>query len=449
MHKKLFIIVILTLLFIFTLTKKIIKFEFPTFKVVLDPGHGGVNIDPRSKHGDRYDLISGKYLDIFKPGASYRNLREHIIVFDISKKVMKILKLCGPKGNYKKFKKIINKYTDVEPERINIISSMSRGKSIDENGNYNGKDPNSGFRMFDYPDKDGDIQPGRISRINALRPHLVVSLHCATRSSKTFNGMSPVVIPSHGFLRKGLLYLQNRQSSENYFDKSSVEYWFCESTKRTPFKWFLNDASLYFTGFPLNNDLTVNLKKFKGYRYNMIKWAYSDPAGWEKTAKHHKNETKYSSDYKNYKPEGKFWDRERLKFEKFRRERGIEGYGGDNAYASYEIIRYILLALHKKGHRHRKLKPNNSYFSVWIMPLHLNAINAFIELGYLDMKIYRHTLTKKQNEIAEGIAVGIYSLLSGLKIKNKKFKYSPKGKKIDLKKYNITKEVSYFDAVVD
>jgi hypothetical protein len=49
------------------------------------------------------------------------------------------------------------------------------------------------------------------------------------------------------------------------------------------------------------------------------------------------------------------------------------------------------------------------------MPLNVNAINHFIELGYLNRRIDRHTLLNRQDEIAEGVAVGIYSLLAGMK----------------------------------
>ena len=83
------------------------------------------------------------------------------------------------------------------------------------------------------------------------------------------------------------------------------------------------------------------------------------------------------------------------------------------------------------------------------MPLHVNAISAFIELGYLNRSRDRFILTKKQDEIAEGIAIGIFSLLSGLDLKDKKYKYTPRGKGIDFYKYRISGDETYFDAVTD
>jgi len=83
------------------------------------------------------------------------------------------------------------------------------------------------------------------------------------------------------------------------------------------------------------------------------------------------------------------------------------------------------------------------------VPLHVNAINAFIELGYLNRARDRFILTRKQEVMAEGIAVGIYSLLNGLAPKNQKYRYVPRGKKLDLDKYRITEDESYFDVVTD
>ncbi|EMO62743.1 hypothetical protein LEP1GSC133_4381 [Leptospira borgpetersenii serovar Pomona str. 200901868] len=42
------------------------------FKVVIDPGHGGLDLKPKEDHGDKYDPISGKYLELYKAGASFK-----------------------------------------------------------------------------------------------------------------------------------------------------------------------------------------------------------------------------------------------------------------------------------------------------------------------------------------------------------------------------------------
>jgi hypothetical protein len=423
------------------------RFEFPIFRVIIDPGHGGIGKNPMSVHGDRYDTIYGRYLDFFKEGAARGSLREGNIVYSIARKTEKILKLLAPGGNNKKFYRLLEKYTDGNPLKLSIITHMSRDRSITEDEAVAVEDPNAPFRLFDYPDSDRVIRPGRISRINALKPHLVVSLHLAESGPRDFEGMNPVITPPNSFLNEGLRYLMGEQNGRKFYNASPYREWFVEETKRSDFDWFLNDVSLYFTGYPLRKSHDIDRTSFKGYRYNMVTWSYADGSGWENAAKYHVPSSPYASAFKDFIPEGRFWERERSRYEGYRRDGGDEGFGGDNAYASYEIIRYICYSLYLHGDDYHTQKPGKSYISVWIMPLHVNAINAFIELGYLNRNRDRFILTKKQDEIAEGIAVGIFSLLSGLDLKDKRFKYTPRGKGIDLDKYRISGDETYFDAV--
>jgi hypothetical protein len=232
---------------------------------------------------------------------------------------------------------------------------------------------------------------------------------------------------------------------KNPIRKPLIKYWFMESGRRTRFQWFLNDTAMYFTAYNIHKNGRVNFREYRGYRYNMFQWSYNDPKGWEKTARKHRPNTPYSYHYKTIKPHGKFWDRERSKYEEFRRSKGPEGYGGDNAYASYELIRFIQYNLRMNGDRDRQLVPGKPYVSIWIVPQHVNAICAYLELGYLIRWRDRVRLTKKQNEIAEGLAVGIYSLFTGIRIKKSRLPYLPKGKKLNLKKYHIHSSKSYFN----
>ncbi len=443
------ILIPLCILFIILYPTRVLRQEFPTFRVVIDPGHGGVGRNPMSIHGDRYDAISGKYLDSFKYGAALGKLREHEIAYDIAIKVEKYLRYLSPGAPHNKFYEILEKYSDEPPSNIDVLTYLSRDKSIAEEKADSLDDPNGPFRLFDYPDRDGGISPGRLSRINAVRPHLVVSLHMAESGPRDYAGINPVITPAHDLLRNGLLYLKGDSSRKKIYKNSSYRDWFVESDTRSEFDWFLNDASLYFTGYPLRKNLEIDRSGFKGYRYNMVRWAYSDIQGWQYPARYHLPATKYSTSFKDFVPSGKFWDRERSKYESFRRDGGPEGYGGDNAYASYEIVRYMLYSLALHGNDYRTQKPGKSYMSVWIVPLHVNAVSAFLELGYLNRPRDRYLLTRKQEELAEGIAVGIYSLLSGLRVKDKKYRYAPRGKKLNLDKYRTGGEESYFDAVIE
>lgn len=421
--------------------------EFPVFRVMIDPGHGGIGKSPMSVHGDRYDTIGKRYLDVFKEGAERGGLHERTIVYSIARKTEKILRLLGPNGDRNKFYRILERYTDDTPREATIVTFMSRGRSLTEEEADFKKDPNAPFRLFDYPDTDGEMQPGRLSQINACKPHLVVSLHLASSGPRDFEGMSPVVLPPYRFLHEGLKYLQGDRDDKKFFFRSPYREWFIEQYTRSDFNWFLNDASLYFTGSPLRHDLEQDRPAFKGYRYNMVRWSYADDPGWEHAARHEIPLSRYAPTLGNFVPEGRFWERERSIFEQYRRDGGPEGFGGDNAYASYEIIRYICYSLFLHGDDNPSQKPGKSYISVWILPLHVNAVNAFIELGYLNRARDRHILIKRQDEIAEGIAVGIYSLLTGIEPRDKKYKQLPRGDNIDFSKYRTEGGDSYFEAV--
>ena len=422
--------------------------EFPVFRVVLDPGHGGIAAGDWRKHGDRYDAISGAYLQVFKEGASYGSLEEHVIVNSIAKKAARILENCGPGGDFSRFYPHLEKFTALPYDRISIVCMLSRGDSIGRKSKARRKDPNEGFRIFDFPGPDGEMRPGRLSRINAFRPQLVVSLHSTKKGSAYFRGMNPVIVPPHGFLLNGLLYLQGSVKSRRFFFSSPYGDWFEESDERSGYEWFLNDVMIYFTGYPLNRDRSVQREEFKGYRYNMVTWSYHDDDGWERDARSHRDDTPYAASAKGFAARGRFWERERSIHENYRRDGGMEGFGGDNHYASSEIIRYILMSLRLRGIYSYEQRLGRPYVSVWHMPIHMNAVSAFIEMGYLDRAHFRYLLTRRQDEIAEGIAVGIYSLLSGIRPKTTGSEGAPRGKRIDLKKYALSSNKSYFDAVV-
>ncbi len=441
------IYIIIILLFV-TYPQVLKKTEFPIFRVVLDPGHGGLYFTNRKQHGDRFDTLTGKYLQDYKDGCSYRKLEEHAIAYSIARKVKNILDLASPGGDFSKFSGILKRFTDDNPGRVFILSKLSREDSRNRQKLFKRNDSNAQFRLFDYPDKYGNLAPGRISKINSFKPHLVVSLHLDTRPPVYYRGINPVIVAPFSRLLNGLLYKQGKIKKNNFFYRNPYSNWYVESVKRTEFSWFLKDASVYFTGYPINKSGKIIQKDFMGYNYNMVSWAYKDPEGWEKIALKHPKKTRYANTHKEFSASGTFWDRERSKFEKYRRDGGEEGFGGDNLYASTEIIRYILFSLDLNGIRHKRQKLGNPYISTWALPLLVNAIAAYIELGYLALKRDRYLLTKKQDEIAEGIAAGIYSLLAGLKPKSQQFKYLPRGKRVDLKKYLVTPEKNYFEIVV-
>jgi hypothetical protein len=243
--------------------------------------------------------------------------------------------------------------------------------------------------------------------------------------------------------------LQAGETSKNINDNNILSSWFKEF-KKTPSKFvFFKDVSYYFTSYGMKKNYSIDINDLKGYKYNMITWRYSDPPKWHLLAEKHPVNSRYSSDYKTFKEEGDFWEREQSVYEEYRRGTSFKDFGGDNYFATYEIIKYILLSLNKSGISNKDKIPGKSYISNWSMPLLINAISAYIELGYLDRKWDRDILLNKQDKIAEGVAVGIYSLLAGIEKIDGNYKNKPTGKFIDLKKYNITKDKSYFDIVTE
>ncbi|MFW5769965.1 MAG: hypothetical protein ACOCX9_00885 [Spirochaetota bacterium] len=435
------------ILLVLFIPQKTIQYEFNIYRVVVDPGHGGFAMYPREEHGDRFDLLSGTYLDIFREGASYRGYHEHAHMYNVARKVDELLACCAPGGDYGKFYRILKKYTDEEPARVYISHMLSRGDSRDRDAIKSREDPNAEFRLFDYPDGDGTMRPGRISRINRFSPHLVVSLHLGGWAPRYYRGLNAVIVPPYKFMHKGLEYLRGDRSSTSFFFNQPYRDWFVESVRRSGFSWFKNDVSMYFTGFRTKPSGAIDTTAFRGYRYNMVGWKYNDGPGWCFSAKFHKHNTRYADTYKGFKPEGAFWEREKSKYEEYRRGNGPEGYGGDNLYASNELIRYILYSLGMRGIRHRDHRVAPPYISIWSLPLHVNAITAFLEVGYLNRPHTRYLLNSRSDEIAEGIAVGIYSLFAGIKPRERKVGHVPNGKRIDLEKYRMTNEIDYFQSV--
>jgi N-acetylmuramoyl-L-alanine amidase len=422
--------------------------EILEYRVVLDPGHGGISYRPIEKTGDRYDLLSGKYLDTFKEGTAFHNIYENIIMFQIGSKVKAILSKTETDEGFASFSKIVLKYSSNPVKRIKIKSFLSRPESMDRNAQMKLKDPNAGYRLFDYPGENGEIVNGRISYINSLKPNLVVSLHCASSTSRDRIGMNAVIVPPYKFFEKGLSLLQKKRTDTRFFYNSVYADWFEQNPSRSLFRWFLSDGFLYFSGYPLDKNNHPDFMKFRGYGRNMVHWIYSDPKGWAATASKHPSKSAYSNTIEGFIPQGAYWDRERSIYETYRRDGGIEGYGGDNLYSANEIIRFALLAVEKKGYRQADLRVAPPYMSSWVVPMYVNAISAYIELGYIKMPSYRHVLVEMQDDIAEGMAVGIYSLFAGLEIKESAFRFTPKGKKLDLERYKNKEGKSYFDMVV-
>jgi hypothetical protein len=446
--KRIFILLVLTLL-AFIPDNNIQENEFPLFRVVIDPGHGGVFLSDKKKHGDKFDMITAEYLDNFAEGANYKGIYEHKIVYNIAVKTINLLSYCSKDGDFEQFKKIMKKYTDNNIPKIYIETHISRGASVTPDKIKNYEDPNADYRLYDFPDSSGDMVKGRISKINEYKPHLVVSLHLAKSAPPDYKGMNGIIVPPYNVLKKGLLRLQSGDTGRALNDNDILRSWFKESNKVSSRYAFYKDSAQYFTSYGLNKNFNADHNDYNGYKYNMVTWRYSDKPFWDIEAEKHLSNSRYSSDFNSFREEGSFWEREQSVYEEYRRGTGFKDFGGDNYFATYEIIKYILFSLNESGVSHKDKIPGKPFVSTWSMPMLVNAINAYIELGYLNRKWDREVLLYRQDEIAEGVAIGIYSLLTGIDNIKGKFKHKPAGKSIDLNKYNITKDESYFDIVTD
>lgn len=447
-YKKALFAFLLMILLAFIPSPKVEQERVPLFRVVIDPGHGGFFNKDKIRHGDKFDTISGKYLDYFAEGASYKDIRECDLTYSIALKVMEKLSWCSEDGDFSRFKTILARFSGKEPQRIYIETMISREPSLTNEQKESESDPNAPYRLYDYADNDGDIKPGRISRINAFKPHLVVSLHMAEAAPEDYIGLNGIIIPPYNVLKAGFNVLK-KGKAKVYNPPVIVKSWFHESKKLPKKYYYFKDVSQYFTGYGITKHYKPDSEEFNGYKYNMVDWIYRDDKGWEETARVKKDNSPYTLNYVTFAEEGRFWEREKSVYEEYRRGSSSTGFGGDNYYATYEIIKYVLYSLHLNGIDGRDKKPGKPFVSTWSIPLLVNAVSAYIELGYFDRKWDRDVLVNRQEEISDGVAAGIYSLLAGIDDLNGNFRYKPEGNCIDLQKYYITYDKSYFDIVTD
>jgi N-acetylmuramoyl-L-alanine amidase len=444
--KKLFIFFILVLL-AFIPDRHIEENEFPLYRVVIDPGHGGAFLFDKKKHGDKFDMIMAEYLDHYAEGAVYKGIYEHKLMYNIALRTIDLLSYCSKDGDFEKFKTILKKYTEGTIKKIYIDTLISRENSLTEDQIKKSDDPNAPYRLYDFPDSKGNMIKGRISKINEFRPHLVVSLHCAQTAPPEYNGMNGIIVPPYNVLKKGFLRLQTEETWKNLNDNKILQSWFRKSNRKTYKYYYYKDCAQYFTAWGITKNYQLDTTDYYGYKYNMVTWKYCDKPYWDLEAEKHADYTKYSLNFNTFRENGDFWDREKSVYEEYRRGSGFRDFGGDNYFATYEIIRYILMSLNSSSPNPKSKVPGRPYISTWSVPLLINAISTYIELGYLDRKWDREILLNRQAEIAEGVAVGVYSLLAGIDLNKTRFRHKPSGKAIDFDKYRITNEKTYFDIV--
>lgn len=167
----------------------------PVFRIVVDPGHGGIAKDPKAQHGDKYDSVTQTYLETYKQGTEHGNLTERKVVLNLAKEVHRILKLTETEAGWKEFEGYLQLFSKKsEFTRVTLESKLTRETSFDEDSASD--DPNATYRLYDFPDpKTGVRRKGRLSKINESKPHLVLSLHLNPASKGQTGGMGAVLTP--------------------------------------------------------------------------------------------------------------------------------------------------------------------------------------------------------------------------------------------------------------
>lgn len=424
------------------------------YDVVIDPGHGGRYEPARSWSGDHWDPFSKTFLLPYNFGASSNGMYEHEWTLETAKKVEELLKLTHTDSGFVEFMKILQRHADVSSakvRRVRVNIHLTRRYSWEDDPEKNAPNVNKKYRLFDSPDsfsspsKGGPSEkmyPGRISFINQLSPDLVVCLHNNSSPNRNVRGFSSVIVPHFDFFSTINAIVTNglgnvapdrvRVNEPRYQKVANFITSAITRPDKIDVKTMISDTATYFTGF------RAFTQKFIGLRYLMVTWRY--------------NTTSPLTSFML------FFMRENSVYECYRRSGGPEGYGGDNFYSSEEIIRYIRSALWDDlkscngGYAARTSVEEyagshaSPFVSDWAIPLHVNAITAYVELGYLSNARDRKLLKEKQSVIAESVAVGIYSLLAGLKPKKTEGVEAPRGAAIDFAKYGRDKNSSgYFN----
>lgn len=446
MHRPRYLFVLLAAIFI------AIGSPAAAYRVVLDPGHGGRDLIPYTLYGDKFDRRLGAYLDHFREGARYKGVWEFEVMYDIAQKAKALLDLTQTSEGKTKFRKILAKYGKAPKEVPAIEAFLSRPPGYFENYDAIRDDINAPFRLYDYPDiKTSEIQPGTISRINALEPELVITLHLTHTESPKNGAMATVVTPGYKTYRIAQDYVhanaRERKKIRARFDRSVWRRWFISDGRYKTFPSFMADAFIYFIGFWSAPDgLRTDYKRFRGYRHNLVSWPYADSDATVESLYGEEGE-RYATTLAAFSPKGSFWEREKGQAEDWRREGGLEGFGGDNHYAGMEILRYTRKAFVLSGFDTPSTAPKilHPYISTWAVPTYVNAVAAFLELAHTTSKRDYLRMAKYRQVYAEAVAVSTYSLLYGLE--QKTTKNFPKGKAINLARYENLEGGNYFKRV--
>ncbi|MCB1174822.1 MAG: N-acetylmuramoyl-L-alanine amidase [Leptospiraceae bacterium] len=426
----------------------------PQYTIVLAPGHGGA---PSTQKEDKWDPRTRSYLGRYLYGDIYKNIHEHRLVLPLSMELQRLLTLTESAAGWQEFEKILSQFsTQQKFPRIVLKSHLTRTDSYDDHNFSKQDDRNhAAWRLYDYPDaRTGRMQPGRLSRINALKPWLVVAIHTTPAGRSQPGGMGVVLAPGYQTFNTLRLISLGQKSIQSFYRMPWADKFLITDRGWSQYEGARSDAWVYFHGWKTRGGRSLRRwpEMNRGLRQNMLTWRYADPPGWEKLAL--RNEAgPYSTVHKNFRATGPFWDRERGQAEAWRREGGPLGYGGDNYYASDQLLRYVQYGarlqssqLRRKGALNGIIKP---FVSAYTLPTYVNAINAYLEIAHTNRSKDRQLLEKKYyQQTARSLAVGIYALFQQISLKPGYGPWRPRAAALDFKKYADLPGGNYFEQVV-
>lgn len=433
----------------------------PTFRVFLDPGHGGKPENQSRRGGAHWDPLQGKFLNYYRYGSEYRAkkkdggfvISEQGQVLELAKLVRERLHWTHSDEGWARFQALLSDFGGVLPpfRRVRFETRLARENDYATHPEAGRRDINRHFRIFDspaaYPHKPGGpMMPGRLSNSAAFSPHIQVSLHIDGSTNNWQRGMSALFVPGPDHLERARQVALGKVEAST-FDARIKRYWSYRGPYRTKVGWMLNDMWTYYTGFGADQSgKELHEKGYIGQRWQHVDWAYADPV----EAAPRKSLAEY--------PPGPFFDREKSRFELVRRSGGPEEVGGDNLYAGQELLRFIRYAWWKdyqgSGKAWAEDLPPKKYLpphekptaADWAMPLFTNAVAPFLELGQLQNWKDRYLLTDKLEAAADGLAVGLYSLAVGLPLPPVDGVAAPRGLAIDWDRYRMEGGGTYFEA---
>lgn len=405
-------------------------------------------------------------MDFYNGGMSYGKWQEERIVLSLSLEVADLLRLTMSDDGWEKFLDLledVSGHRNHKRLRIEPVLTRKDGYPDRKGEKLTEGTANDDFRLYDFPENPKDphspIQPGRMSVINSLTPDLLVSIHMTPAGRGHEGGMASVLTPGYrtfDLIRK--IHLDKKPYSEFTASPWFTEtLWLVTEPGWSVYQSARSDTWVYFHGYRSRKDGSGPWKSYnRGFKYNLVTWKYADAPGWEQGARENRPGP-YSQDYKNFRPEGKFWDRERGEPESWRREEDTgAGFGGDNHLASDEILRFIQYRFRHPGPSLSTKKTKlptpgpiqKPYVSAYSLPVYVNAITAYLEVGYLNRSKDRSVVMKYKNRTAGAIAAGIYSLFAGMKGLDQKVRFAPRGKAIDFSRYRKYKTGNYFENVL-